>query len=59
MHTLMTKSLVYPLREIKLRFVDIRKNFNQQDSMTIFIPKKEFSIKDSIGMFYSVGKRIK
>lgn len=55
----MTNPLVYSLREIKLRFVDIRENFNQQNNMTIFIPKKEFSIKDSRGMFYSVGKRIK
>lgn len=48
---------MYSFREVKLCFVDIRENFKPQNNMTIFIPKKEFSVKDGIGMFYSVAKR--
>lgn len=57
MNSLMTTSLVYSFREIKLRFMGIRKKFKQQDNMTLFIPRKEFNIKSGLGIFQSVGKR--
>lgn len=34
-----------------MMFVDIKENFKQQNNMIIFIPQKEFSVKDGIGMF--------